>query len=321
LPVEGFDYQEFAQSLRQQAEAAMPAELADQNKQFLIQVIFDFSTKAGEALVHEDNDLITAEGIQMVIQFIAEWSFHKGLELMNSSIPPETWLFILQTIAGGIYEAGKRSLIGGLDQNMTYTIIQGEVESQYTHAINILKEEGKITDEHINSIHEAHMKAQEQIVVGQDEQAQQQQPQAAGPQLDAKNAKLATVGILLSTLPVEKAEGILDSFSPDEADIIRGFMHPEDSSVQIDPTQAFKLLNSLKSMIAPQQAPTQMAKYIQTLVSETGPAQVIKILQKERPIVQNYVKSCIEGKFIRRDFSPHLAKIIYKYLEKELYSA
>ncbi len=317
MPID-FDYQGFAQNLTNQAQEAIPEGISDQNKQFLIQVIFDFATKAGEALVHEDNSLMTPESVQMVIQFIAEWTFHKGLELMGSEIPPENWLFILQTIAAGIFEAGKKSMIGGLDTTTTTTIIQGEVDSHFTHAMNLLKEEGKITDEQIESIYAAQQQAHQQLAA---QQKQEQQPQQPVQQLSPKEAKLATIAVLLSSLPAEKSEAIIESFSPEDATLIRNMMQPENLNVQLDPAQTAKLLKSLRETIAPEQAPTVVAKHIQGLVSQTDPVNIIKLLQKERPAVQNYVKSCIEGKFIRRNFSPYLAKIIYKYIEKQLYSA
>ena len=82
-----------------------------------------------------------------------------------------------------------------------------------------------------------------------------------------------------------------------------------------------QLLHSLKRSIMPEEAPTVIAKHIQQMTKGIDPGKILAILIKERPIVQTYVKSCIEGKFIRRDFSPYLGKTICKHIEKQLYPA
>lgn len=328
MPIEDFNYQEFAQNMVQQASEAVPPEIDEQYKNFLVNVIYDFAIKAGEALVTEEGTLLTAENVQVIIQYIGEWIFHKGIELIHSQIPPDHWLTILQTIAGGIFEAGKNAFIAGnLDEATVRTLIEGEVHSHYTHILNKLKSEGVITDEMINSVEQAQAQAQEQISQQMPEEVQaaaaqqaaaEQQQQPEAPQVEEKEAKLATIAVIISSLPAEKVGMILASFSPADAEKIKYYMQPENMNLQIDPQMTSSLLLSLKNMIMPEEAPTQVAKNIQKLSQNVDPAKMIAILIKERPVVQNYVKSCIEGKFIRRDFSPYLARVIYKHLAKQL---
>lgn len=324
MPVKGFNYQEFAQSMVQQASAAVPPEIDEQYKNFLLNVIYDFAIKAGEALVSEENSLLTPENVQVIIQYIGEWIFHKGIELIHSSIPPDYWLRILQTIAGGIFEAGKNAFIAGnLDEGTVRTLIEGEVHSHYTHALNQLKAEGVLNDDMIHSVQQAQVQAQKQISQSMpqqppqpDQEPVQEHPEAS--QVNEKEAKLATIAVIISSLPSEKSASILASFSAADAEKIKYYMQPENMNLQIDPQMTSSLLMSLKNMIMPEEAPTQVAKNIQRLSQNVDPAKMIAILIKERPVVQNYVKSCIEGKFIRRDFSPYLARVIYKHLEKQL---
>lgn len=323
LATEGFNAQEFAQNIAQQAVNAMPPEIDDQYKQFLGQVIFNFANMAGETLANEENSLLSLENIQVIVQYIAEWSFHKGIELINSEIPPEHWEKILQTIAGGVFEAGKKSFIGGLDEETIRTIVEGEVQSHYTHALNLLKGDGAINDEQIQSVQAAKERAKEQIAVQQppEETTEEAHVEEEVPQIDPKVAKLATVAVILTSLPEDKRSAILGSFKPEEAQIIQYYMQPENMNLQIDPEMTAHLLTSLKRSIMPEEAPTLVAKHIQQMAKSVDPGKIIAILIKERPMVQTYVKSCIEGKFIRRDFSPHLGKTICKYIEKQLYPA
>lgn len=320
MPKTDFNALEFAQNIAQQAVNAIPPEIDDQYKQFLGRIIFNFAKMAGETLANEENSLLTIDNIQIIVQYIAEWSFHKGIELIHSDIPPEHWEKILQTIAGGVFEAGKRSFIGGLDEETIRTIVEGEVASHYTHALNLLKGDGSINDEQIYSVQAAKEKAKEQIQLQIPQEVKEEKEEEV-QQINPKVAKLATVAVIITSLPEEKRAAILNSFKPEEAQIIQYYMQPDHMNMQIDPEMTAQLLHSLKRSIMPEEAPTVVAKHIQQVAKSVDPAKIIAILIKERPIVQTYVKSCIEGKFIRRDFSPYLGKTICKYIEKQLYPA
>ena len=320
MPKTGFNALEFAQNIAQQAVNAIPPEIDDQYKQFLGRIIFNFAKMAGETLANEENSLLTIDNIQIIVQYIAEWSFHKGIELIHSDIPPEHWEKILQTIAGGVFEAGKRSFIGGLDEETIRTIVEGEVASHYTHALNLLKGDGSINDEQIYSVQAAKEKAKEQIQLQIPQEVKEEKEEEV-QQINPKVAKLATVAVIITSLPEEKRAAILNSFKPEEAQIIQYYMQPDHMNMQIDPEMTAQLLHRLKRSIMPEEAPTVVAKHIQQVAKSVDPAKIIAILIKERPIVQTYVKSCIEGKFIRRDFSPYLGKTICKYIEKQLYPA
>lgn len=312
MPV-NFDYEGNANNIAQMAYQAIPPNIDDNYKQFLAQTIHNFASRAGQALVQEDNTLLTAEKIEKIIHYIAEWSYHKGLELIHSQIPPDHWSQILQAVAAGAYESGRRAMMTNLDDATISTAIQSDVEAHFHQAINKLKEDGALNEQQINSIQDAHKKAQEDIVI-----EPTPEPQQAGVNLSPKEAKLATVAVILSTLPQEKLKGILQNFTPEEVAIIQSFMQPDNISLNVDPQTTYKLLQSLKNTIAPAEAPNIMAKNIQKLAENSDPTKIFSLLSRERPIVQTYVKACIEGKFIRRDFSPFLAKTILKHLEKQL---
>lgn len=312
MTVKDFNYREFANNLKCQASDAFPATVRVDYKDFIVKTIYDFSIKAGEALVNDTKSQLTEKNIEILIQYIAEWIYRKGITLSHSNIPQNEWLFILQTIAGGIYETGKNALIANLDQDTISSTIQGEVETYFVHALNQLKQQKKINEEQFNSISNAQKVAEEEILVN--EANDELQNQLVNPKI----AKLATLGIILSSLPEPKVEGILSSFPSEEAKIIKLFMNPENQYVQIDPELTMQVLKNLKNTIAPEEAPTQIVKNFQKLTAKVDKNKILNLLLKERPIVQNYVKSCIEGKFIRMDFSPYLAKIILFYLEKQL---
>ncbi|MGD9581042.1 MAG: hypothetical protein AB7V50_06695, partial [Vampirovibrionia bacterium] len=245
MAASNFNALEVAQNIAQQAMGSMPPDISDQYKQFLGQVIYNFAKMAGETLASEENSLLTDEHIHIIVQYIAEWSFIKGIELINSDIPPPHWEKILQTIAGGVFEAGKKSFIGGLDPETIRTIVEGEVESHYIHVLKQLKGDGAIDDNQINSVQVAKERAKEQIAI-QNPPPPEEEYQEEVTQVDPKVAKLATVAVIISSLPEEKRIAILNSFKPEESKIIQFYMQPENMNLQIEPEMTAQLLTSLK---------------------------------------------------------------------------
>lgn len=50
MPIEGFDFKEFAKNLAQQVGPALPPDIADADKQYIINIVHNFCYMAGEAL-------------------------------------------------------------------------------------------------------------------------------------------------------------------------------------------------------------------------------------------------------------------------------
>ena len=101
-----FDYKTFAESMKEQAQDLVPQEFSEENKQYLADMLYNFTLMSGETLAKEgelkENDAI------MLVQIISEWTFHKTCDLVRSQVPKEHWDNILQHIAFKIFEFGKK---------------------------------------------------------------------------------------------------------------------------------------------------------------------------------------------------------------------
>lgn len=64
----------------------------------------------------------------MITQIIAEWSFHKSVDLIRSGIPQQYWDPIMQKIAYTIFEIAKNAFHQGLPQDQCLQLIEHHVK-------------------------------------------------------------------------------------------------------------------------------------------------------------------------------------------------
>ena len=146
MAIEGFNYKEFAQNLTQQAVELVPQEFNDLEKQYVVNTLLNFSTMAGEALYNDTESNFNADQATMITQIIAEWSFHKSVDLIKSKIPQEYWDSVMQKIAFTIFEIAKQTFKQGLPQDQILSLIEHHVKKAYLGAIAELKDKGCIDE-------------------------------------------------------------------------------------------------------------------------------------------------------------------------------
>ena len=93
-----FDYESFAQNLAAQAQSLVPSEFDDNQKQYVINTLGNFSLLSGKALAEDPNLNFNAEQAVTITQIIAEWSFHKSVDLIRSGIPQQYWDPVMQKL-------------------------------------------------------------------------------------------------------------------------------------------------------------------------------------------------------------------------------
>ena len=132
MAINGFDYKGFAQNLAQQAFELIPADFNDMQKNYVANTLLNFSTIAGQSLYDEGQfDLDTAI---MITQIIAEWSYHKSVDLVRSGIPQQYWDPVMQKIAFTIFEIAKNAFGQNLPQDQILQLIEHHVKTvSYTH--------------------------------------------------------------------------------------------------------------------------------------------------------------------------------------------
>ena len=108
MATKDFDYENFAQNLAAQAQELVPPEFNDVQKQYVINTLGNFALLSGKALAEDPNLNFNAEQSITITQIIAEWSFHKSVDVIRSGIPQQYWDQIMQKIAYTIFEIAKQ---------------------------------------------------------------------------------------------------------------------------------------------------------------------------------------------------------------------
>ena len=105
MPIEGFDFKEFARNLAEQVGPALPPDIADADKQYIVNIVHNFCYMAGEAISNDTTINFNAEQASIVSQFIGEWAFHKAIDSIRGNIPPQLRDGILQKVAFTVFES------------------------------------------------------------------------------------------------------------------------------------------------------------------------------------------------------------------------
>ena len=146
MAIEGFDYNAFAQNLAGQAADLVPKEFNNDQKAYVTNTLLNFSTLAGEALYNDKELGFNADQAAMITQIIAEWAFHKSVDLIRSGIPQQFWDPVMQKIAFTIFEIAKQTFKQGLPQDQILQLIEHHVKKTYLDSIKELKDKGFIDE-------------------------------------------------------------------------------------------------------------------------------------------------------------------------------
>ncbi len=140
-----FDFKSFAEKLQEQAENLIPKEFSNENKKYLADTLYNFALMSGETLAKEGK-LKENEAI-LLVQVIAEWTFHKTCDLIRSQIPKEHWDNILQHIAFKIFEVGKKAMKEDFEEKKLLNDVENQVLECYKTKLEELCESNAIAKE------------------------------------------------------------------------------------------------------------------------------------------------------------------------------
>ena len=142
-----FDYKSFAENMSTQAKDMLPADISKEGKTYTIKTIENFVILAGEALVNDKSLTLTAENQQAICQILAEWIFHKSIDLAHSEIPQENWDPILQKVAFTVFEIAKQAYIRDVSQEDILAAVEHHVNKLFKESLEELSKDNKITEE------------------------------------------------------------------------------------------------------------------------------------------------------------------------------
>lgn len=331
MAIQGFNYQEFAQNLTQQAVELVPKDFTDPEKQYVVNTLMNFSALAGEALYNDTESNFNADQAMMITQIIAEWAFHKSVDLIRSKLPQEFWDPIMQKIAFTIFEIAKQTFRQGLPQEQILQLIEHHVKKTYLDAIAELKDknlidQGLMEQAAKQSNIDSMMQQMSEEQAAEEQQAQQQaapQPQGQAPAATTpvqggsspKVMKLATVALLFQKMKQEKVQTILNKFDPEDAQTVIKYMGMPDLESRVSVNTTLKCLNEIKTNLPkPQElSPSKIVLKLQKVTQGIERQQLEQMLKPERMKVKRLVFNALEGEFY--EVAPKVANIIATHIQ------
>ena len=346
MAIKGFNYEEFAQNLASQAQEIVPADFNQNQKQYVVNTLFNFSKLAGEALANDNELKLNADQAVMITQIIAEWSFHKSVDLIRSGLPQQFWDPIMQKIAYTIFEIAKQTFKQNMPQDQVLTLIEHHVKKTYEESIKELKQKNLIDEALMqkatnqSNIDTMMQEMQENPEPAQQPQAPVQnapaQPQAKQtpvpvqgggaaqlpdvskpiePYKPPKLLKLVAVALLLKRVTDDRVQTILNRFEQDDAGTVLRYMYVDNLEEKVDPSVTMRVLEDIgKNLPSATEVNTNLVvERIQATAALMERSRLESLVQLERPNVRRLVFNALEGEFYK--MPPRVAAVIASHLE------
>ena len=339
MAIEGFDYKEFAQLMSSQAGELIPKDFNDMQKNYVVKTLSNFTLLAGEAISNDESLGFNAEQAIFVTQIIAEWAFHKSIDLVHSGIMPEHWDGIMQKIAFTIFEVAKQAIMKNIPQDQILQLIEHHVNKSYKEAIDNLEKRGvisaEISQKAMSQSNIDDMAAQ----AAQAEADQKAAMEAIGPDNSESNIpenqpplppqapvsvpsgpmdrslKLMSVALVLKILSQDRVEQILEKFAPQDVETIRNYMKVENLEAGLDINYTLKWLENIKEFLPRRKSPSQEAiiRQLNKIFDKYPMENVEKLFKSERPFLKRFISKAYEG-----DYYPipvNVAQIVVQYVK------
>ncbi|MEI8389885.1 MAG: hypothetical protein WCG23_08370 [bacterium] len=306
--------QEFSKDLAQQAINYVPADLTDEQKNYIAKKVFEFSLIAGNHLIERFNQQFDDEQARIIVQFIGEWTFHKNIDIIRANIPSEHWAEILQQVAFAALQVAIQAFLEKQDQTKIAANIEMQVNAAYASCINGLAKAGVIAEDKVN-----------EVISYSNVDAMAKETSATTVEDEEKIIKYAAIAIVLKKLSKEKFESLISNFSEEEQQKINSYLQIEGLEQKIDPSLVCKYLKDLKKNIASIAKPkmTETITKIKALKKKFSDEEIFNTLSYERSIILDYVETCLfesTQKAIKLEFSPYIAKILYNHVNSKLFA-
>lgn len=347
MPIEGFDYKEFASSMATQAKDLVPADLKDFEKEYIVKTLGNFTLLAGEALANDESLKITAEQAVFITQIIAEWSYHKSIDLIHSGILPQYWDSIMQKIAFTIFEVAKQAIIRKVPNDQLLQVVEHHVVKVYKQSIEELEQKGIINEDVKNRAEsqsnidamaaqaQAEQEKQKQAQVEESmkkaEKARKRREEREGRQkiqneavealdkgLTNKQMKLMSLALVLKILSQDKVTTILNKFDSNDSLIISQYMNMADLESRLDGDLVTDCLKEMRTFLPVKRKLTteSVVRAIMNVYASNPREKIEKVLKNERPIVKRFVSQAYDGEY--GDLPLKVAGIVAEYVEESI---
>lgn len=325
MPIEGFDFKEFARIISEQVGPALPPDLSEPDKQYIINIVHNFCYMAGEGISNDTSINFNAEQASMVAQFIGEWAFHKAIDTIKSGIEPQFRDSILQKVAFTVYEIAKTAIMKNMPQDEMIAIVEFHVKKSYMEALQELQNKGVLTEAQVldaQSRSNIDDMANQAAQVEAEAQANGSVGASNGASSVASNfkiLKLATLSMIIKKLPKEKIQGVLGKLAPEDAQILSDYASMDDLESRLDASLVERCLSEIKSSLPKSKKinKTRLSSRLYNIVNNSNNSKISNIINKERDYIKELVKSSVQGAEVDC-VSPYVADIVCSHLEEKL---
>ncbi len=317
MAIEGFNYEEFAQVLSSQAVELVPANFQEFQKNYVVNTIKNFSLLAGEALYNDEQLHFDVNQAMLVTQIIAEWAFHKSVDVIKSGIMPDHWDGIMQKVAFTIFEIAKQAILQGMPQEEILQVVEHHVKKSYQAALDELKSKNIITEEVFDKA--SHQSNIDEMMDQLQDEKRHIEEENLTQQMSASNSskilKLASVALLLKQVSQDKVQSILNKFNPDDAQTVIQYMQMQDLESKVDSSIAMRCLQEIKvNLPVPKYiTPEKVVSRVGKLLSYASKEKVEKAVFMEREGVKDFVQKAIDGDY--SGIPTKIASLICQHLE------
>lgn len=348
MPIEGFDYKGFATNMAEQAKELVPQELEDREKEYIVKTLGNFTLLAGEALYNDQQLNLNAEQAVFITQIIAEWSFHKSIDLIHSGILPQYWDSIMQKIAFTIFEVAKQAVIRKIPQDQLLQAVEHHVIKVYNQSIEELQQKGLIDEETKNKAEsqsnidamaqqaqaEQDRQRQEQAAEAEKarqekeqrranrkqarEQAANRQPVSIPQGITNKQMKLMSLALVLKLMSQDKVTTILNKFDSNDSLAISQYMNMADLESHIDGDLVTDCLKEMKEYLPIKRKLTKenVLGDLLRIYREIPRERIEKVIKNERPLVKRFIAQAYDGEY--SDLPLKVAGIVAQYIEESV---
>jgi ABC-type glycerol-3-phosphate transport system permease component len=140
-------YTDFIEDLISQVTPLLPEDVNELQKNYLIQNMRKSANLMASSMVdNEEYQKLDFDGQCFYIQIIAEWSFHKEIDLFRSGISPKYWKCVMNKIWYVMWEVMYACVKNDAPEATVLSLVEKFVNRAYFDAIEELKESSYIDD-------------------------------------------------------------------------------------------------------------------------------------------------------------------------------
>lgn len=134
-------YEDFIEELVGQITEVLPEDINELQKNYLVTNIKKSATLLASSMKETDEfSALNFDEQCFYIQVMAEWSFHKEIDLFRSGIPAKYWKVVMQKIWYTMWEVMFACIKNEAPQAVVLTLVERFVNRTYTDAVEELKD-------------------------------------------------------------------------------------------------------------------------------------------------------------------------------------